>query len=93
MSNYSWGIKGEAKEETNAPFSGSLSIIMSILSNGNWMTFFKNSTINADIFKTYFQQLSKWINKNQRFNYKAILIILDNCSIHKEKEAKRFLIK
>ena len=93
MTNYSWGIKGVAKEATNAPFSGSLSIIMSILSNGNWMAFFKNSTINADIFKTYFQQLSKWINKNQRFNYKTILIILDNCSIHKEKEVKKILNK
>ena len=92
MSNYSWRIKGVAKEATYAPFSGSLSIIMSILSNGNWMALFKNSTTNADIFKTYFQQLPKWINKNQKFNFKIILIILDNYSIHK-KEVKKILNK
>ena len=91
--NYSWSVKGISKEVLNSPFSGSLSMISSICSNGNWMNFITNSTINWDKFLVYLDYLCKWIKDNRNFGFKEVLIVLDNCSIHKTLKTKRKLRK
>ena len=91
--NYSWSIKGQQKESTNKPFSGSMSIAMSICSNGAWMAYLTNKTIDNKNFTNFLSNLDNWINKNKLFGYSKVLIILDNSSVHKVKEVKLKLIK
>ena len=55
--NYSWSLKGTNKEVVNSSISGSLSIIMSICSNGSWIGFVINTTINFQKFKNFLDNL------------------------------------
>ena len=86
--NYSWCLKGTSKEVVNSPFSGSLSMISSICTNGNWISFIVNNTIDWQKFMTYLDHLYKWLKANKNFGFKNIAIILDNWSIHKTQKVK-----
>ena len=46
MSNYSWGLKGVPIESNYCIFSGSLSLITAICSNGAWLSFMLDETID-----------------------------------------------
>ena len=39
---YSWGFKGSPIELKNSPFSGSVSLVLAICSNGAWISFITN---------------------------------------------------
>ena len=82
----SWCPKGIQKEAKNIPFVGSACIIAWILSNGCWFSLITNSTINSRKFIVFLENLKQWLQKNSKFNYSNILILLDNWSIHKSKE-------
>ena len=41
----------------------------------------------------FLDNLKQWLQKNNKFNYSKILILLDNWSIHKSKETVRKLNK
>ena len=86
--NYSWCLKGTSKEVVNSPFLGSLSMISSICTNGNWISFIVNNTIDWQKFMTYLDHLYKWLKANKNFGFKNIAIILDNWSIHKTQKVK-----
>ena len=45
---YSWFLKGTSKEVLNSLFSSSLSILSSICTNGNWMSFMINNLKKLD---------------------------------------------
>ena len=45
--NYSWSKAGRCSEVKNAPFSGSTSMILAILSNGLWMCLLTPRTVNS----------------------------------------------
>ena len=83
--NYSWSIKGINKEIKNSPFSGSINIILAIMSNGCWFLLATNKTINSDVFWHFIQKLNFWINDQNKFGYDEIIWIMDNCPSHKSK--------
>ena len=64
-SNFSWGIKGISKETISSPFVGSISLIMAIWSNGGWMEYMDNETIDGNKFCIFLSNLNKWIQKKQ----------------------------
>ena len=86
--SYSWGIKGAAIECKNAPFLGSISWIMGICSNGAWVSFLIKETINSRNFVWFLKIMKDWLNSHDNFGYDDVVILLDNASIHKSKEAK-----
>ena len=90
-SNYSWSIKGGNKEAKNSPFIGSLSIILAILSNGNWFLLATDNTINSNILCHFIKKMEYWVFKNNIFGYEKALWILDNCPSHKSKFAYKTL--
>ena len=47
---YSWGIKDIPFECRNYPYSGSVSLVMEICSNGTWISFLFNDTIDSNNF-------------------------------------------
>ena len=91
--NYSWSLKGTNKEVVNSPFSGSLSMIMSICSNGSWIGFVTNTTINSQKIKNFLDNLHKWLKDHLFFGYDDVIVVLDNWSIHKTVEVKKMLSK
>ena len=92
-SNFSWGIKGISNEAINSPFVGSISLKMAIWSNGGWMAYMDNETIDGNKFCIFLSNLNKWIQKNNNFGYKDVIIILDNSSVHKTNDVKKLLKK
>ena len=70
--NYSWSIKGENKEIKNSPFIGSLSIILTILSNGWWFLLATDNTIDSVIFWHFIKKLEYWIFINKIFGYSDV---------------------
>ena len=86
--NFSWSLKGISKEAINSPFSGFISLIMAIWSNGAWMAYMTNQSIDGNKFSTFLSNLSKWIKNSKNFGYDNVIIILDNSSVHKTKEVK-----
>ena len=86
--NYSWTIKGKQWEALNTPFTGSTSICMAICSNGSWICLLTNQTFNSNRFLVFFEYLEDWLKCNKYFNYEEILLIMDNCSIHKTEAIK-----
>ena len=49
-SNYSWGYKGKPVEWRNASFTESISWVLAICSNGSWLWFLSNQTIDGKNF-------------------------------------------
>ena len=84
--NYSWSVIGMNKEIKIASLTGSISIIMSIFSNGCWFAMLWNTNTNSQVFLHYISKINEWLNCNKLFGYDNIYMILDNCSYHKSSE-------
>ena len=75
---YSWGIKGIPIECRNSPFSGSINLVMAICSNGAWISFVINETINSDSFIWFLKILHQWLSSYNNFDYSDVILMLDN---------------
>ena len=90
---YSWSIKGKSTEFKNAPFSGSVKVIMAILSNGFWFAMLTQSNIDSEVFIEFLDLINQWIRRNCLFGYSKIIMTLDNCPCHQSKKTKKFMEK
>ena len=90
---YSWGFKGTPIEAKNVWFRGSVSMVMAICSNGSWINFVINETINSENFMWFLKIMNSWLESNNLFGYSRALIILDNWSIHKSSNTKSLFKK
>ena len=91
--NYSWGVKGYHVEAKNSPFAGSVNAWMAILSNGSFIAMLTNETINSQKFILFLTQLHRLLKNNEWFEFKDVLILLDNWSIHKSAEVQTRLLQ
>ena len=89
---YSWGIKGIPIECRNSPFSGSISLVMAICSNGAWISFVLNETINSDNFIWFLKILHQWLSSHNNFDYSDVILMLDNWAFHKSSISKTFIL-
>ena len=92
-SNYSWGYKGKPVEWRNASFTESISWVLAICSNGSWLWFLSNQTIDGKTFVWFTKILDNWLKLYENFGYNEVIIILDNWSIHKGKLTQGLLKK
>ena len=90
---YSWGFKGVPIESQNSLFVGSVSMVMAILSNGSWINFVINETINSTNFNWLLKILYNWLKTKNFFSFSKVAIILDNCSIHNSNSTESLLRK
>ena len=81
--NYSWGLKGVPVESKNSLFSDSISLVMAICSNGSWMSFLMEETINSVNFVWFIKIVHNWLISNSYFGYHEVLLLLDNWAFHK----------
>ena len=79
--------RGASGEVQNKNISGSISLVMAILNNGSWFWSIIESTINTNIFTSFINCLKVWIDKNEGFGKSNILLLLDNCPLHRSKIA------
>ena len=89
--NYSWSLKGLNKETKNTPFSGSLYLILGVLSNDCWYLLLTNSPIDSIVFYHFVNKISIWIKENQMFNFADTVLTMDNCPSHKSKLTQNIL--
>ena len=66
---------------------------MSICSNGAWMSYLTNQTIDGQKFTIFLNHLDRWIQRNKLFGFNDVVIILDNSSVHQVKGVKLKLSK
>ena len=90
---YSWEFKGVPIESQNSLFVGSVSMVMAILSNGSWINFVINETINSANFSWFLKILYSWLKTKNFFSFSKVAIILDNCSYTKVIQLKFYLAK
>ena len=91
--SYSWGLKGVPIECKNAPFIWSISWVMGICSNEAWISFLTKETIKSANFVWFLKIMKNWLKSHNSFGFNDTLILLDNTSIHKSKEAKVIIEK
>ena len=91
MTNYSWELKVKPIESKNSPFSDPLSLIMAICSNGSWMSFMIDETIDSINFIWFNSILHHWIVSNNYYEYNKVLLLLDNWSYHKSNNSMKIL--
>ena len=91
--NYSWSKKGRCVELKNTPFSGSVSMILAIFSNGCWMCLLTPQSINSNIFIYFVNKLKGWLEESNQFGYTNVTLILDNCPSHQSSKSKIKLSK
>ena len=81
-SNYSWTPIG-MKEEWNKRFATSLNIVFAICSNGSWFEMLSNNTLTTDRFIIFLRNLKTFLEENNYFEFKRIVILLDNLPSHR----------
>ena len=87
--HYSWSIKGINKDVKNYPFTGSMNIILSILSNGFWYFLITNKIIIQIFLYIMLKRVNFLIMTNKSVGYSKVLI--DNWQSHKSKITNKFL--
>ena len=90
---YSWGLKGKPIEAKNWSFSGSISWILAIWSNGSWIWLLCNSSVDSSKFIWFIKIMKRWLEDNNNFGYNQIDLLLDNCSFHKSIKTQKYLKK
>ena len=83
---YSWGVKGLPIESQNSVFAGSVSLIMAICSNGAWISKVINETIDSENFIWFIKVIISWLQSHNYFEHSQIVLLLDNCAIHKSNQ-------
>ena len=83
---YSWSRRGQSREFKCMPFTGSINLILTILSNGSWFCLIINQTMNSDRFLKYMQKFTEWISSKAYFGYRKLIIMMDNWAIHRNKK-------
>ena len=83
---YSWGFKGFPIESQNTLFRGSISIVLAICSNGSFISFAINETINSENFMWFLSIMNNWLETNNYFGYSKTWII--DWSINKSRSTK-----
>ena len=91
-SNYSWAPKGINSEILNIKFENSLNIILAICSNGSWFEMLSNNTLTADRFIIFLRNLKAFLKDNNNFEFKKILIIVDNLPSHRTNKVISMLL-
>ena len=76
---------------TNIIFGGSLKIVASIFSDGNYFIKMSDHNTNGSLFAEFIKDLIKFIKSKKYYSGKRFWWMLDNVSFHKSKNAKSLL--
>ena len=88
--NYSWNRRGMTLNRSTTPFSESISIVSSILSNGISITVVRIGNIKTNTFIEYIEHLI-YVWMRLGLNTNQICLFMDNSPVHWTKKVKEFL--
>ena len=66
------GFKEVPIESQNSLFVGSVSMVMAILSNGSWINFVINETINSANFSWFLKILYSWLKTKNSLAFQRL---------------------
>ena len=89
--NYTWSRINSNKETKNVVFSQSLSLILTIFSNGCWFLMLSSSSTNSLTFSYYLYKINNWVAANEFFKHKNMILTMDNWPYHKSKITSNFM--
>ena len=89
----SWSNRGEVLELKSINVAESISLISWISSTGWHYNHIRNKSINSQIFSEFVTDLSKFMNLRQLEKGRRSVLLLDNASIHKQKDVQEILSK
>ena len=89
--NYYWGYKWKPFEWKNSSFTGSISWVLAVCSNGSWLSFLTNQTFDSRNFIWFIKILNNRLNLYENVEYNEVIIILDNWSAHKSQLTQNLL--
>ena len=81
----SWLKKGTSWEIFSHKYSGAVSLIWAINSEGDYLAAILNDRLNSWTFIEFLKMISYWIHSNDQSENKNVMILLDNWSIHRSK--------
>ena len=81
----SWLKRGINCEIINKRFKVSVSLVLAITSDGDYYGALLKSRLNSDSFTCFLSNIDEWIKEHQMAEDQNIILILDNCSIHRSK--------
>ena len=84
---YSWLDRGISWSRANISFKGSISLIWAITSTGSWYVTNLTSHNNAQTFTEFIQKLGMWVIEDLKADINKVILLLDNCPIHKSKKS------
>ena len=77
--NYSWLKKGKSWKLYNWLYTGSISLLSAISSDGSGFTAAYPSTVNSIIFVEFIESLLEYYAKQATWSNSEVLVIMDNC--------------
>ena len=77
--NYSRSEKGKSSRLYNSQYTGSMSLLSAISSDGSCFTSAYSSTIDSTTFLAFIESLMKYYSKWSIGDNNEVLLIMDNC--------------
>ena len=91
LNQRSWLKIGVNWELFSQKFKDSLSLVSAITSNGDCLVASINHKNNSDTFVEFLKSINCWIDDVWEEKYVTILILLDNCPIHRSKKVLDYM--
>ena len=86
--HYSWLPKGRSSPIVNTNWTGSVSMIFSLFSNGEWIWVLKNGTTNSEDFTKFLLILETYWKKWLNIDPSSTFVTLDNAATHTSKRTR-----
>ena len=87
----SWLKTGINCEVFSQKYSGAISMIWAISSNGDYIAAALTKRLKSDAFIEFLKMIDFWINEYHQYSHKRVLILLDNWSIYRRKLSKVYM--
>ena len=88
---YSWLPKGISSRIHNGKYTGSMSLLSAISTNGTSFTAVYRWTVNIKVFCHYLESLFQYINRKEEGLLPKTLILMDNCPYQKSNQVKNLM--
>ena len=86
--NYSWLPKSQSSGIINSMWTGRLTLVWALASNGSWMCMMNNKTTTTEDFWIFIFILRSYLNKCHKQSSRLVTVTVDNASIHLTKQTK-----
>ena len=91
LNSRSWLKKGINWELFSLKYSGSVSMILAVTSDGDYLAAILKSRWNSEAFIEFLKMINWWIDAYSINGDRRALVLLDNCSIHRSNKTIEYM--